>query len=59
MDQAFISLSGLVSGPARLFFKPYQLPPSPWVRCAYARAVSLLAPGAVSTCLFGSGFVKA
>ena len=24
MDQAFISLLGLVSGPTRLFFKPYQ-----------------------------------
>ena len=59
MDQALDPRLGLMSGPARLFFKPYQLPPNPWVRSMYARAISLLAPGAISTCLFGSGLVKA
>ena len=59
MDQAFIPLLGLVSGPTRLFFTPYQLPPSPWVRSTYARAVSLLALDVISTCLLGSGLVKA
>ena len=57
MDQAFVSLLGLVSGPARLFFKPYQLPPSPWVQWTWARAVSFLASNAISTCLFwGVGY---
>ena len=59
MDRAFVSFLGLVSGHARLFFKPYQLPPSPWVRCTWARAVSFLASDAISTCLFGGGLVKA
>ena len=59
MDRALDSLLGLMSGPARLFLKPYQLPPSPWVRCTWARVVSLLVSDAISTCLFGSGLVKA
>ena len=41
------------------FSKPYQLPPSPCVRCTWARAVTLLASGAISTCLFGAGLVRA
>ena len=50
---------GLASGPASQFFKPYQLPPSPCVRNAWARAVTLLVSVAISTCLFGAGLVKA
>ena len=50
---------GLASGPASPFFKPHQLPPSPYVRNAWARAVILLVSVAVSTCLFGAGLVKA
>ena len=50
---------GLVSGPARLFFKPYQLPPSPWLRRAWARVVSFLELGATSTWTFRVGLVKA
>ena len=53
------SLLGLVSGPASPFFKPYQLPPSPCVGCAWARAVTFLVPDAISTCLLGAGLVKA
>ena len=52
-------LWGLVSGPASPFFKPYQLPPSPCVRRAWARAVTFLISDATSTCLFGAGLVKA
>ena len=33
---------GLASGLASPFFKPYQLPPSPCVRCVWARAVMFL-----------------
>ena len=50
---------GLVSGPARLFFKPYQLPPSPCVRRSCARALSFLESGATSTCLLRAGLVRA
>ena len=50
---------GLAIGPARLFFKPYQLPPSPCVRQACARAVSFLESGATSTCLLRAGLVRA
>ena len=49
---------GLASGPASLFFKPYQLPPSPCVRYAWARAVKFLVSGAISTCLLGAGLVR-
>ena len=50
---------GLVSGLARLFFKPYQLPPSPWLRRAWARDVSFLESGATSTWPFKAGLVRA
>ena len=50
---------GLASGPASPFFKPYQLPPSPCVRCAWARAVMFLVSDVISTCLLGDGLVKA
>ena len=50
---------GPVSGSASPFFKPYQLPPNPYVRCAWARAVTFLVPDAISTCLLGAGLVKA
>ena len=49
---------GLASGPASLFFKPYPLPPSPCVRYAWARAVTFLVSGVISTCLLGAGLVK-
>ena len=41
------------------FFEPYQLPHSPCVRRAWARVVSCLASGAISTCLLGTGLVRA
>ena len=50
---------GLVSGPARLFFKPYQLPPSPWLRRAWVRAVSFLESGVTSMWPFRAGLVRA
>ena len=50
---------GLVRGPAHLFFKPNQLPPSPWLRRAWARAVSFLESGAASTWPFKAGLVRA
>ena len=50
---------GLVSGPTRLFFKPYQLPPSPWLWRAWARVVSFLESGATSTWSFRAGLVRA
>ena len=40
-------------------FKPYQLPPSPCVRRACARAVSFLESDATSTCLLRAGLVRA
>ena len=46
-------------GLCALFFKPYQLPPSPWVRRACVRAVSFLESGATSTCLLRAGLVRA
>ena len=39
-------------------FKPYQLPPNPYVRRACARAVSFLESDATSTCLFRTGLVR-
>ena len=48
-----------MSGPARLFFKPHQLPPSPCARCAWARAVSFLVSGVISKCQLGAGLVRA
>ena len=50
---------GLASGPTRLFFKPYQLPPSPCVRCAWARAITFLASDVISTCQLRAGSVRA
>ena len=50
---------GLVSGPARLFFKLNQLPPSPWLRRAWARTVSFFESGAISTWSFRAGLVRA
>ena len=50
---------GLASGPASPFFKPYLLPPSPCVRCAWARAVTLLVSDAISMCLLGAWLVGA
>ena len=50
---------GLASGPASPFFKPYQLPPNPCVRCAWARVVTFLVLDAISTCLLGAGLVMA
>ena len=40
-------------------FQTYQLPPSPCVRRAWARAVTFLVSDAISTCLLGVGLVKA
>ena len=50
---------GLTSGHVSLIFRTYQLPPSPRVRCTWARAVTCLASGAISTCLLGAGLVRA
>ena len=50
---------GLVSGPACLFFKLNQLPPSPWLRRAWARGVSFLESSATSTWSFRAGLVRA
>ena len=58
----FIGLAsslGLASGPERLFFKPYQLPPSPCVRYTWERAVTFLVSDAISTCILGAGLVRA
>ena len=52
-------LWGLASGPASPFFKPYQLPLSPCVRRAWARAVTFLVSNVISMCLLGAGLVKA
>ena len=41
------------------FFKPDQLPPNPWLRQAWARAVSFLESGATSTCSLRVGLVRA
>ena len=40
-------------------FKPNQLPPNPWLRLAWARAVSFLESGATSTWPFRAGLVRA
>ena len=40
-------------------FKPYQLPPSPYVRRVCARVVSFLESDATSTCLLRAGLVRA
>ena len=51
--------SGLASGPAGLFFKPYKSPHSPWLRRAWARAVLFLESGASSMWPFRAGLVRA
>ena len=43
----------------RAYFKPNQLPPSPWLRRAWARAVSFLGSGATSTWLLRAGLIRA
>ena len=48
---------GLESGPVSPFLQPYQLPPSPCIRSAWARAEILVASAAVSMC--PGGLVKA
>ena len=40
-------------------FKPYQLPPSPCVRIAWARAVIVLVSFTISTCRFGLALIAA
>ena len=40
------------------FLYPYQLPPSPCVRTAWARAVIISAMVAISTCPLGCGLIK-
>ena len=52
-------LLGLVEWAFTHIFKPYQLPPSPCVRRACARAVSFLESDATSTCLLKAGSVRA
>ena len=49
---------GLASGILGLFLYPYQLPPNPCVRTAWARAVIIPTTVAISTCLFGYGLIK-
>ena len=49
---------GLANGILGLFLYPYQLPPSPCVRTAWARAVIISATVAISTCLLGYGLIK-
>ena len=50
---------GLASGKLGSFLYPHQLPPSPCVRIAWARAVILPATVAISMCLLGNGLIKA
>ena len=50
---------GLENGPTSLFFKPYQLPPSPCVRCVWARAITFLTSDVISTCQLRTGSVRA
>ena len=49
---------GLASGILGPFLYPHQLPPSPCVRTAWARAVIIPATVAISTCLLGYGLIK-
>ena len=49
---------GLADGIFGLFLYPYQLPPSPCVQTAWARAVIISATVAISTCLLGYGLIK-
>ena len=43
----------------RLLFKPNQLPPSPWLQRAWARVVSFLGLGVISTWLLRAGLIRA
>ena len=49
---------GLGNGILGPFLYPYQLPPSPCVRIAWARAVIIHATVVISTCLLGYGLIK-
>ena len=49
---------GLASGVLNPFLYLYQLPPSPCVRTAWARAAINPATVVISTCLFGCGLIK-
>ena len=40
-------------------FQTLSVAPSPCVRCAWARAVTFLVSGVISTCLLGAGLVRA
>ena len=59
------SFLGLASGPVSLIFQtlsvahPPPPPPPPCVRCTWAKVVTFLASGAISTCLLGAGLVRA
>ena len=48
-----------VLGLCAYYFKPNQLPPSPWLTRAWVRAVSFLGSGATSTWLLGDGLIRA
>ena len=50
---------GLASGIVSPFLYPCQLPPSPYVRIVWVRAVILLVTVAISTCLLGNELIKA
>ena len=49
---------GLTSGPVSLIFRALSVAPSPYVRRTWARAVTCLTSGAISTCLLGAGLVR-
>ena len=53
-----ILLLGLGKWARAPIFKPDQLPPSPWLRRAWARAVSFLELSATSTCSLTTGLVR-
>ena len=50
---------GLANGIVSPFLYPYQLPPSPCVRIAWARVVIPLVTVAISMCLLGNRLIKA
>ena len=60
--ECFVGLApflGLESGPVSLIFRALSVTPNPCVRRTWARAVTCLASGAISTCLLGAGLVRA
>ena len=59
--QAVLLGLSLICGPIvwAPFFKPYQLPPSPCVRIAWARAVIVPVSFAISTCRFRLALIAA